>query len=132
MGLPITEAVYAGRVVTEVPPPTLDGECADLTHPSALAVGVTGELSATSDYGLTQEWAAELWAAGLEGIRYAPRFTPGGSAAWALFGRSGAQPERGAAGHRPLLDVLEELRLPVVRSEQLTGASRDVQDSADL
>lgn len=55
MGIPITEALYAGRIVTQVPSLQADVEAADLTDPSSLRAGVTGELASTSDYALCQE-----------------------------------------------------------------------------
>lgn len=43
---------------------------ADLTSNKAAAYGVTAEIFDTSDYPLTQRWAASLLAAGFAGVRY--------------------------------------------------------------
>jgi hypothetical protein len=43
---------------------------ADLTSNKGVAYGVTGEIFDTSNYPLTQRWAASLHAAGFAGVRY--------------------------------------------------------------
>ncbi|MDJ0005512.1 RES family NAD+ phosphorylase [Rhodococcus fascians] len=43
---------------------------ADLTSNKGVAYGVTAEIFDTSDYPLTQRWAASLRAAGFAGVRY--------------------------------------------------------------
>lgn len=43
---------------------------ADLTSNRGVAYGVTAEIFDTSDYPLTQRWAASLHAAGFAGVRY--------------------------------------------------------------
>src|SRR5699024_2599494 len=52
MGVPITEAMYQGRVVSEVTVPRR-AAVADFTATASLAAGVAGELSAVPDYGLS-------------------------------------------------------------------------------
>lgn len=132
MRVPITESIYRYRVVTEVAAPVLRSPGADLTDPAVLRTGITGELAATSDYRLCQAWAEAIRAAGYGGMRYPPRFTPGGGeAAWAVFGAAGAQPERGTVARRSLLDVLRDLDYPTVRADEQTEASLDVQDAAN-
>lgn len=131
MRLPISESIYAGRVVSEVMSPPGLGAVGDLASPAALGVGVTAELMATSDYALCQRWARQCWDAGLEAIRYAPRFTPGGQeAALAAFGGSGHHPGNGVVSARALVEVLEEMDYPLERSHQRSAATLDVQDDA--
>nr|WP_281497085.1 RES domain-containing protein [Ornithinimicrobium sp. F0845] len=133
MNLPIAENIYTGRVVSEVKPPTAIGVVGDLASPDALTVGVTAELTATSDYALCQAWAQQCWDAGFGAIKYAPRFTPGGQeAALAVFGDAGDHPAYGIiVRRRALLDVLQEMGTELVRSHELGAASLDVQDDAD-
>ncbi|WP_161958421.1 RES family NAD+ phosphorylase [Ornithinimicrobium cavernae] len=132
MQIPITERLYAGRVVSEVCAPESAGALADLTSPAALMVGVTGELAATSDYALCQAWARACWDAGFGGLRYPPRFTPGGKeAAFAIFGDEGHHPDPGVLRRRDLLDVLQELGYPAVRSDELGSTTLDIQDNAE-
>lgn len=129
MHLPIPEAIYAGRVVTEVRPPLGLEPVGDLSSPASLTVGVTAELTATSDYALCQTWAQQCWDAGFGSIKYAPRFTPGGrEAALAVFGEAGPRPGYGVVHRRSLLEVLREMDYPVIRSDQLGAAALDVQD----
>ena len=130
MGVPITEAMYQGRVVSEVTVPRR-AAVADFTATASLAAGVTGELSAVPDYGLSQAWAKACASAGFDGLKYAPRFTPGGGeAAYALFGEAGARPEFGIVRRRALNEVLEGLGYPTVRSEELSEAVLDVEDAS--
>lgn len=131
MGLPLTEDLYRGRVVSEVKAPAPGRPVADMAHPEALQGGVTGELAATSDHELTQEWARACWAAGFGGIRYTPRFTPGREAALALFGQTEAEPRRGVFGRRDLLEVLIQCNYPTIRADELTADTLDVQDDAE-
>ena len=50
---------------------------ADLTDRSVLGdFGITGDLSAGADYTQSQQWAARLYKAGLDGIFYAARHDP--------------------------------------------------------
>lgn len=56
-----------------------DLRLADLTAPAAYSFGVTGELSATSDYAQPHWWASLLHAAGFHGVRYHVRHDPTGS-----------------------------------------------------
>ncbi|PQP17313.1 hypothetical protein C5613_34670 [Rhodococcus opacus] len=43
---------------------------ADATSNAAIQFGMTSEISTTTDYALTQQWAQALRAAGFDGIRY--------------------------------------------------------------
>jgi hypothetical protein len=75
--------------------------CANLTDSSTAEYGVTNALAAEpplldeesgkETYQLGPSWAAILYAAGFQGIRYLARFTPGPPNAWALFGKFGAK-----------------------------------------
>lgn len=69
----------------------------DLTDPKVLGlVGLTAEIHATTDYGLTQSWARALRDAGYAGIRYKARHDPRGQlVSIALFGSD--KPPRSAA-----------------------------------
>lgn len=66
----------------------LDIVCGDVSTPEAARFGVTAELTSMTPYTIPHAWAAALHAQGLNGIRYAPRFTPGAEA-WAIFGPRG-------------------------------------------
>ena len=69
----------------------------DLTDPKVLGLaGLTAEIHATTDYGLTQSWASALRDAGHAGIRYKARHDPRGQlVSIALFGSD--KPPRSAA-----------------------------------
>jgi hypothetical protein len=71
----------------------LDGgvRVADMTSNAAIQYGVTAEIFTTSDYQMTQLWAAALRQAGFSGIRYWARHDLAHAAAClALFGPAGA------------------------------------------
>jgi hypothetical protein len=63
---------------------------ADLQDRAAAGFGVTRELESTVPYAVPQAWARAFDDAGLGGVRYGPRFTPGDSSALALFGAEGS------------------------------------------
>lgn len=69
----------------------------DLTDSKVLGLaGLTAEIHATTDYGLTQNWASALRDAGYAGVRYKARHDPRGQlVSIALFGS--AKPPRSAA-----------------------------------
>lgn len=132
MQIPITQAIYAGRVISEVSPPQVDGDIADLSDPAALRAGVTAAISTSSDYALCRAWAHACWDAGFAALRFAPRFTAGGTErAYAIFGDAGAQSDRGVLGRRSLLDVFHDLDYPVVRTDELTLDVLDIRDDAE-
>lgn len=62
---------------------------ANLQARAAARFGVTRELETMVPYAVPQAWARAFAAAGLEGVRYGPRFTPGDCSAVALFGPAG-------------------------------------------
>ena len=83
--------------------------------------GVTRELSTSSPYRLSQQWADALNAAGFGGIRYQPRFSSGPAEAIAAFGEAGVPtPLPGVVRTRPMADVLEENGYDVVRPPTLS------------
>jgi hypothetical protein len=64
---------------------------ADITSRRALQFGVTASLSAAEDYGPSQAFAAQVLAAGFDGVRYLVRHDPRQRLyAVALFGPAGA------------------------------------------
>lgn len=65
---------------------------ADATSNAAIGFGMTAEISTTSDYALTQQWAQALRAAGFDGIRYWARHEMTHvHACFAVFAQSGDQ-----------------------------------------
>lgn len=81
----------------------------DLTDPKILGLaGLTGEIHATTDYGLTQSWASALRDAGYAGIRYKARHDPRGQlVSVALFG-SGKPPRTAAKTTAIPIDLIHE------------------------
>lgn len=66
---------------------------ADCCVPAARWFGVNGEIHTTTDYGITQAWAAALSRAGFAGIRYFCRSDPAMSLiGYALFDDAGEAP----------------------------------------
>jgi len=64
---------------------------ADCTASRSRRFGITAEIHSTTDYGLTQRWAAAFAAAGFDGVRYLLRHDPGQMLSGvALFGPAGA------------------------------------------
>jgi hypothetical protein len=93
------------------------GRVADLLHDDAALFGATRELSTSSPYLLSQQWAQALDSVGFEGIRYQPRFSSGPAEAIAAFGNSGVPvPLTGVATSRAMVAVLEANGYDVVRS----------------
>jgi hypothetical protein len=66
-------------------------EVADTQDRRAAEFGVTREIETTVPYAVPQAWARAFDEAGLGGVRYGPRFTPGDSSAVALFGGEGTR-----------------------------------------
>lgn len=66
---------------------------ADCTSGLSRMFGITGEIHSTSDYSVTQRWAAGFAQAGFDGIYYLLRHDPGQRLAGvALFGPAGLAP----------------------------------------
>jgi hypothetical protein len=81
---------------------------ANLVSRRAVGFGVNNELSAVTPYDLPQQWAAALYAAGFEGIRYRTRFDTGASARGiAHFGNSGVAARPPGTG-RPIGQELRD------------------------
>jgi len=64
---------------------------ANLRVARAAEFGVTRELETMVPYAVPQAWARALADAGMEGVRYGPRFTPGAASSVALFDEAGAR-----------------------------------------
>ena len=91
----IPEPLVDTQRLSRLRPPKVN--VVDLTDPKVLGlVGLTAEIHATTDYGLTQSWASALADAGHAGIRYKARHDPRGQlVSVALFGSG--KPLRSAA-----------------------------------
>jgi hypothetical protein len=91
----IPEPLVDTQRLSRLRPPKLS--VVDLTDPKVLGlIGLTAEIHATTDYGLTQSWASALRDAGYAGIRYKARHDPRGQlVSIALFG-SGKPPRSSA------------------------------------
>jgi RES domain len=91
----LPEPLVDTQRLSRLRPPKVD--VVDLTDPKILGlVGLTAEIHTTTDYGLTQQWAAALRDAGYAGIRYRARHDPRGAlVSVALFGSD--KPPRSAA-----------------------------------
>lgn len=85
----VPESLLEASVVSRLRLPQ-PREVADAQDRGAAAFGVTRELESTVPYAVPQAWARAFDGAGLGGVRYGPRFTPGRSSAVALFGAEGA------------------------------------------
>ena len=81
----------------------------DLANPKVLGlIGLTAEIHATIDYGLTQSWARALRDAGHAGIRYRARHDPRGQlVSIALFG-SDKPPQSDAKTTTIPVDLIHE------------------------
>ena len=70
--------------------PRDEGQLADVTHPRSRRYGITGEIHTTTDYEVTQAWAAAFQRAGFDGVRYRVRHDPAQDlVGLALFGPTG-------------------------------------------
>jgi hypothetical protein len=67
---------------------------ANLRASRAAEFGVTRELESMTPYEVPRRWASAFDAGGWAGIRYGPRFSPGGASAIALFGPAGEDTHR--------------------------------------
>lgn len=113
---PVPEAMVTDRVVSAVDFTELSLHAAALRAPRAAAgYGITAELSATSNYRLSQQWAQALYHQGLTALTYTPRFSPSGSAL-ALFHEAGPHVLAPVVDQVPLATVLADLQVPVVRT----------------
>lgn len=88
----ISRELAEGFVVSEISLPHRS-TFADLGSRTAARFNVIREMLVMTDYDITQVWANAFDQAGLDGVRYASRFTMGDEPnAWALFGPAGADP----------------------------------------
>lgn len=67
---------------------------ANLRVAAAARFGVTRELESMTPYEVPVQWARAFGDAGLDGVRYGPRFSPGSASAYALFGDAGEDRRR--------------------------------------
>lgn len=67
---------------------------ANLRSSRAALFAVTRELESMTPYDVPRAWARAFHGLGLDGIRYGPRFSPGGASAVALFGFAGEDRSR--------------------------------------
>lgn len=85
----VPESLLADVVVSRLWLPSAR-DVADVRSRDAVSFGVTRELETMVPYAVPQAWARAFDSAGLEGVRYGPRFTPGDCSAVALFDMGGA------------------------------------------
>jgi len=111
----VNSELVAGRVVSRLPLPR-DVRVANVSAERAADFRITRELVTTVDYGLTQQWAAGLAAAGFGGILADLRFTPGTPKGLALFGSAGVPepPWQGDPDARPVRPLVESYGIEVV------------------
>ncbi len=103
----IPEPLVGTQRLSRLRPPKAN--VVDLTDPTVLGLaGLTAEIHATTDYGLTQRWARALRDAGYDGVRYQARHDPRGQlVSVALFGSG--KPPRTAAKTTPIpIDLIHE------------------------
>ena len=119
----VPEGLLAEVVVSRLRLPHA-GAVADVQSRRASRFGVTRELETMVPYAVPQAWARAFDIAGLGGVRYGPRFTPGECSAVALFGEGGARawavdpdplPARQVAGAPRPLPTPRRADLTVVR-----------------
>lgn len=103
----IPEPLVDAQRLSRLRPPKAD--IVDLTDPRVLGLaGLTAEIHATTDYGLTQSWASALNDAGYAGIRYKARHDPRGQlVSIALFG-SGKRPRSAAKTTAIPVDLIHD------------------------
>lgn len=90
----LTDGLVAVRRLTVVAP-VINLRLADFTFRRVLGdFGITGDVSAGSEYEEPQRWALQLWEAGFDGIYYAARHDPQFvERSVALFARQGDRTE---------------------------------------
>jgi hypothetical protein len=103
----IPEPLVNTQRLSRLRPPKVN--VVDLTDPKILGLaGLTAEIHATTDYGLTQNWARALRDAGYAGIRYKARHDPRAHlVSIALFG-SGKLPRSAAKTTAIPIDLIHE------------------------
>ena len=88
----LADVVVSRLTVTE---PGGSIRLANLRSSRAAEFGVTRELESMTPYDVPRAWARAWDAAGLDGVRYGPRFSPGRASAYAVFGPQGEDVRRG-------------------------------------
>jgi hypothetical protein len=103
----IPEPLVDTQRLSRLRPPKVN--VVDLTDPKILGLaGLTAEIHATTDYGLTQNWARALRDAGYAGIRYKARHDPRAHlVSIALFG-SGKPPRTAPKTTAVPIDLIHE------------------------
>lgn len=87
---------------------------ADTTSPTAANHGITKEISIVS-YAVPQAWAKAWAGEGMDGVRYAGRFSTAHKDRWyALFGPAGASSALADPAPQPAATVAEKARIRVV------------------
>ena len=120
----VPESALEDAVVSRLSPPGT-WEVADLQSRRAAAHGVTRELEVMVPYAVPQAWAVAFDSAGMDGVRYGPRFTPGAASSLAAFGEEGRRswpaderpvPAVSVPGIPAVLDTPRRADLTVVRT----------------
>ncbi|WP_460458725.1 RES domain-containing protein [Angustibacter peucedani] len=88
------DGVVVSRLAVGVPGDPRELRWANLRVAAAAEHGVTRELESMTPYDVPSRWARAFDAAGLDGVRYGPRFSPGSASAHALFGDAGEDARR--------------------------------------
>ena len=111
----VPATLITGRVVSAL---GLRQACvaADVSSAKAASFRVSSELTAMTNYAITQAWARAFHSVGFGAVLAALRFSPGLDRGLALFGDSGV-PDPGwsvATAPIPVVDVAEAMDIPVV------------------
>ena len=111
----VPATLITGRVVSAL---GLRQACvaADVSSAKAASFRVSSELTAMTNYAITQAWARAFHSVGFGAVLAALRFSPGHDRGLALFGDSGV-PDPGwsvATAPIPVVDVGEAMDIPVV------------------
>lgn len=121
----VAEPTIHARVVTTVDV-ELD-DLADTTSPDSARHGMTNEIGTVEDYDLSASWAARFDEAGMRGLLYNARFTPGPAPAFAVFGDAGAHPERCP----PIVDSVPLSQVVLALGYTISGVPHAVPFSTD-
>ena len=88
------DGVVVSTLRCSVPQGAASVRLADLRVAAAADFGVTRELESMTPYDVPRAWADAFDRAGLDGVRYGPRFSPGPASALAVFGACGVDERR--------------------------------------
>lgn len=122
------DGVVVSRLAVGLPGDDRDVRWANLRVTAAARFGVTRELESMTPYDVPVRWARAFAAAGLDGVRYGPRFSPGSASGHALFG-DGGEDLRRAPDSEPvpaaeIVGVPEVLELPRRRDLKIVAPPR--------